>query len=106
MGRYALTAPATSSRLVPLELRTVRTDDGVFVTVEGTIGVADGLEGTVPKAVEPKVLPATASVDVMGVKWPKLPVAELSLPVSEKKWIVPVSLDAHRMVELSLNARQ
>lgn len=59
-----------------------------------------------PNTVDPNVLPATASVDVMGAKWPKLPVAELSEPVSEKKWTVPVSLDAHKMVELSLKARQ
>lgn len=83
-----------------------RAADGVLVTVVGAAKVADGLGGTVPKAVEPNVLPATASVDVMGVKWPKLPVAELSVPVSEKKWIVPVSLDAQRMVEFSLKARQ
>lgn len=44
-----------------------------------------GGDAAAPKTVEPKVLPATASVDVIGVKWPKLPVAELSAPVSEKK---------------------
>ena len=70
--------------------------------VETELGAAVAL----PKTVEPKVLPATANVNVIGVKWPKLPVAELSDPVREKKWIVPVSLEAHRIVELSLNARQ
>lgn len=47
-----------------------------------------------------------ASVDVMGAKTPKLPLAELSVPLSEKKWMVPVSLDAHNTVDISLNARQ
>jgi hypothetical protein len=50
-------------------------------------GKAIGLGGAtaLPKTVEPKVLPATASVDEIGVKCPKLPVAELSAPVNEKK---------------------
>ena len=110
---------ATSSKLVTAGLGVVR-----IVRAVGTLTLAACIEGTpgedsivvgivglggavaLPKTVEPKVLPATASVDVIGVKWPKLPVAELSAPVNEKKWIVPVSLEAHRIVELSLNARQ
>lgn len=73
-------------------------------TTDEVIGL--GGAAALPNTVEPNVLPATARVEVIGVKWPKLPVAELSAPVSEKKWMVPVSLDAHRIVELSLKARQ
>lgn len=124
VGRYAPTAPATSSRFAPLELRDGRFGDALTLALARVSGVSlpvvdvedDATPPVVlwlgsvvlpaPNAVEPNVLPATANVDAIGVKWPKLPVAVLSAPVSEKKWIVPVSLDAHRIVELSLNARQ
>jgi hypothetical protein len=49
---------------------------------------------------------AADKVAVIGLKCPKLPVALLSMPVRENKWIVPVSLEAQRIVELSLKARQ
>lgn len=136
VGRYALTAPATSSRWAPLELRVVRDALALVWRSEpltllllllaaaaaavgsserpGDAGASAGLLlllaalllALPPNAVEPNVLPATASVVASGVKCPKLPVADVSAPVSEKKWIVPVALEAQRIVERSLNARQ
>lgn len=86
VGRNAPTAPATSSRFAPLELRDVREGDAPTPTLpsEGPVAVVDGLGGGAlpllllalllkvvlppPNAVEPNVLPATANVDVIGVK--------------------------------------
>lgn len=112
LGKYALITPAISST-AELEARagrawTAAVECDESLPGEGPIVGVIGLGGTEaePNTVEPKVLPATASVDVIGVKCPKLPVAELSAPVNEKKWMVPVSLDEHKIVEFSLKAKQ
>lgn len=67
LGRYALIAPATSSKFVPLELRDGRDGDTLTLTLPSVV-VDIGLGGAPPNAVEPNVLPATARVDVIGVK--------------------------------------
>jgi hypothetical protein len=118
LGKYADTAPATSSKFGPLALRAARGGGAPLACLGNSWGLAGsiplvGVELEDPPPAVPPVVArllndavAMESVDASGVKCPKLPVADVSEPVSEKKWIVPVSLDAHRIVESSLNAKQ